>query len=115
MKSAELVLRLEPIKLPANVRQVYLVGNWLDNWLAAIPLSKVGATTWETRVKMKPGHYEYKFKIDGLPRWIVDVRAPGFADDGRGDFNSRLLIETEQEVIFCLEETDPCFERSATP
>jgi len=107
----ELPLTLERIKLPALVHQVYLIGNWIDNWMKSIPLTKVTEGVWETRLQLKPGRYEYKFRINDQPRWITDVRATNFTPDGREDFNALLIIEQEREVTFRLDENDPHFQR----
>jgi hypothetical protein len=104
-------LTLEHIKLPATIHQVYLVGNWLDNWNKAIPMTKVAAGIWEVRVTLKPGAYEYKFRLDDQPRWISDVRAANLISDSHDGYNARLVVEQEREVSFRFDENDPLFER----
>jgi tetratricopeptide (TPR) repeat protein len=106
-------LTVQHIKLPARIEHVYLKGNWLDNWSGAAPLDKVGDGVWETRVRLKPGSYEYKFRIDDLPETITDVRATKFVDDGKGDFNAKLDVAEETDITFRFDENDPHFERQA--
>lgn len=104
-------LTLERIKLPAPIHQVYLVGNWLDNWTKPIPMTKVAAGIWEVRVPLKPGTYEYKFRLDDQPRWISDVHAADLVSDSHEGYNARLVVEQEREVKFHFDENDPLFER----
>lgn len=106
-------LTLQHIKLPARIEHVYLKGNWLDSWSGAAPLDKVGDGVWETRVRLKPGSYEYKFRIDDLPQTFTDARATKFVDDGKGDFNAKLDVAEEKEITFRFDENDPHFERQA--
>jgi tetratricopeptide (TPR) repeat protein len=104
-------LTLERIKLPAAIQQVHLVGNWLDNWTKAIAMTKVAAGIWELRLTLKPGTYEYKFRLDDQPRWISDVHAADLVSDSHEGYNARLVVEQEREVNFRFDENDPVFER----
>ena len=107
----DLALTLGYIKLPAIVHQVFLLGNWFDNWSTPIPMAKVAEGVWETRLRIKPGRYEYKFHIDDQIRWLTDVSAIDFKYDGFDGFWELLNVDKEQEITFHFDEHDPHFER----
>lgn len=51
-----------------------------------------GDGIWELVVKLEPGRYEYKFKIDN-GNWKEDPNNPERTDDGYGGFNSIVSVE----------------------
>src|SRR2546421_8851242 len=42
------------------------------------PLRKRPDGNWTTKVKLAPGHYEYRFVVDG--KWISDPKAPSITN-----------------------------------
>ena len=102
---------LPRIRLPARIDQVELVGDFIDDWEGAVPLERTGGGIWETRRQLGPGRHEYKFRVNGSSHLVTDVAAAAFAADSREDFNARLDLEREQDVVFRFDENDPHFER----
>lgn len=102
---------LPRIRLPARIDQVEVVGNFLDDWEGAAPLERTDAGIWEIRRHLGPGRYEYKFRVNGSSHLVTDVAATAFAADSREDFNARLDLDREQEVVFRFDENDPHFAR----
>ena len=105
---------LPRIRLPARIERVDLVASFLDDWEGALPLERVGEGIWEIRWHLEPGRHEYKFCVNGSSHLITDVTAGAFAADSREDFNARLDLDREQDVVFRFDENDPHFERSST-
>lgn len=56
------------------------------------------AGVWEAVLRLDPGRYAYKFVVDG-GRWITDLTAAAFEDDGFGGENSVLVVGTEPIVV----------------
>ena len=108
---AEIRRVLPRIRLPARIEQVELVGDFIDDWEGAVPLVRTGEGIWETRRHLGPGSYEYKFRVNGSSHLVTDVAAVAFTADSREDFNARLDLEREQDVVFRFDENDPHFER----
>jgi len=48
---------------------------------------------WTVVLPLPPGHYEYRFVINGK-EWVLDPWAPS-EDDGLGDRNSLFVLEPE--------------------
>lgn len=104
---------LPRIRLPARIDQVELMGDFLDDWEGTAPLERTGEGIWEIRRHLGPGSYEYKFRINGSSHLVTDVAAGTFAADSREDFNARLDLDREQDVVFRFDENDPHFERES--
>lgn len=102
---------LPRIRLPAEIHRVELMGSFLDDWEGILPLARTGAGIWEARQRLGPGRHEYKFRVNGGSRLVTDPAAAAFAADTHDDFNARLDLDREQEVVFRFDENDPRFER----
>lgn len=102
---------LPRIRLPEAVDRVDLVGSFLDDWEGALPLVRVGEGVWEVRRRLGPGRHEYKFSVNAEASLITDVAAAAFAADSHDDFNARIDLDREQEIVFRFDENDPHFER----
>ena len=102
---------LPRIRLPEAVDRVDLVGSFLDDWEGALPLVRVGEGIWEVRRRLGPGRHEYKFSVNAEASLITDVAAAAFAADSHDDFNARIDLDREQEIVFRFDENDPHFER----
>ncbi|MGD9780532.1 MAG: carboxypeptidase regulatory-like domain-containing protein [Kiritimatiellia bacterium] len=102
---------LPRIRLPAAVDRVDLVGSFLDDWEGVLPLVRVGEGVWEVRRRLGPGRHEYKFSVNAEASLITDVAAAAFAADSHDDFNARIDLDQEQEIVFRFDENDPHFER----
>jgi len=85
-----------------SARVVQLMGNWPENnWGAGQAQTgsfRIGEMTrdadgiWTRVEKLKPGRYQYKFKIDDTT-WKEDPNNPQKVDDGYGGNNSLLNVE----------------------
>lgn len=102
---------LPRIRLPAEINRVELMGSFLDDWEGILPLARTGAGIWEARQRLGPGRHEYKFRVNGGSRLITDPSAAAFTADTHDDFNARLDLDREQEIVFRFDENDPSFER----
>ena len=70
---------------------VAVVGDFNDWNPAATPLSRSRNGTWEARVRLRPGQYNYAFVIDGTT-FVADPRAPTVSVDDFGSPNSVLTV-----------------------
>lgn len=70
---------------------VAVVGDFNDWNPKASPLARSPAGTWETRVRLAPGQYNYAFIVDGST-WVPDPRAPRVAVDDFGSPNSVVTV-----------------------
>jgi 1,4-alpha-glucan branching enzyme len=66
MKKQATTSKATPFSCKApDANSVYLAGTF-NNWDPVLtPLKKKKDGTWSTTVKLSPGHYEYKFVVDG--------------------------------------------------
>ena len=73
-------------------KAVSVAGNFNDWDPGAKPmLDKNADGVYRCTLLLKPGHYEYKFVIDGV--WCVDTNNPNFAPNDLGTLNSLLIVE----------------------
>lgn len=61
-----------------DASQVLLAGTFNDWKPEATPMKRRADGQWEVALDLPPGHYEYKFLVDG--RWCCE---PGQVDDAR--------------------------------
>ena len=66
-----------------DARHVHVAGTFND-WQPQ-PCDKAGST-WERRLTLQPGTYQYRFVVDG--RWVADPRNPVKVADAFGGHNS---------------------------
>ncbi|HOW27366.1 MAG TPA: glycogen-binding domain-containing protein [Elusimicrobiota bacterium] len=69
-KERQVVFRL----LAPAAKSVFLGGSFNNFDARRIKMSKMRSGVWETTVKLPPGKYLYKFKVDG--RWELDPTNP---------------------------------------
>jgi hypothetical protein len=75
--------------------EVFLVGSF-NNWDSkAAPLKKGRGGKWTAELLLKPGHYEYRFVVDG--RWQDDPRAARFVANPFGELNCVVEVESAGE------------------
>lgn len=103
----DLAVRLERIQLPDDVHQVYLLGDWLQDWTENLPMTRGSDGVWEVTQRLPAGVHHYKFMVGHYRRWLCDVRGAEFQDDARGGFNTVLRLDAEQDVVFRFDENDP--------
>lgn len=87
-REPEEVVHLEFCAPGAN--EVSLAGSF-NGWdAAALPMKKVGDSTWAVDLQVKPGRHEYRFVVDG--HWQEDPNAVARAQNPFGEKNSVLVI-----------------------
>jgi hypothetical protein len=75
-----------------EARQVTVAGSFTGWDEPGIPLSLNPATgLWTVTVPLRPGQYEYLFRVDG-ERWVPDPSAHAQVDDGFGQENSVIVV-----------------------
>ena len=76
-----------------RAKRVNIAGDF-NNWSkTADPLyDREGSGLWTIKIPLPPGHYEYKFVIDG-EKWIPDPGNPEEVDDSFGGLNSVLIVK----------------------
>jgi hypothetical protein len=71
--------------------EIFLVGSF-NNWdPKAAPLKKGRGGKWSTELLLMPGHYEYRFVVDG--RWQDDPLAARFVANPFGELNCIIEVE----------------------
>lgn len=82
------------LKLPANTKDVALVGDF-NGWdeRANPMLRRNGDGTWSARVELPPGRHVYAFVVNG-GQWLVDPLAPQVPDAGFGPANAVVIDGT---------------------
>jgi len=70
---------------------VAVVGDFNDWNPKATPLARTRSGTWEVRVPLGPGQYNYAFVVNGS-NWVPDPRAPKVAVDDFGSPNSVITV-----------------------
>lgn len=76
----------------ADTAQKVFVAGTFSNWDGRCGvMTKNAEGVWEATLKIKPGRYTYKFKVDGI--WFLDPQNPVSADDGKGGMVSVLIVE----------------------
>lgn len=78
-----------------DVSAVALVGSW-DEWAEQTAMKRDGTdkTMWELAKVLEPGHFTFKFVVDGA--WTTGKEYPVEAD-GFGGENNAVDIATEQK------------------
>lgn len=74
-----------------SAEHVYVCGDfndWQPTSLHMIRNSRAGL--WEKRLTLAPGHYEYKFLVDG--EWVHDSRAKENVRNIHGSLNSVIEV-----------------------
>jgi 1,4-alpha-glucan branching enzyme len=84
MKPVRLVVRAE------GARAVVVTGDFTNWTLEGIPLSKNGGGEWNTTLKLVPGEYQYRLRIDG--EWQDDPRAERRVPNAYGTENCVLVV-----------------------
>lgn len=70
--------------------EVLLAGSFYDWHPAACPLIHPGEGRWAKELALPPGHYEYRFVVDG--EWMADPAAAEGVPNGCGGVNSVLVV-----------------------
>lgn len=76
--------------LRPEAQSVAIVGDF-NGWdPQGLPLRHAGNGLWTLTIPLKPGRYQYMYRVDG--RWVTDPLASEFSPDGFGDENAVLDI-----------------------
>ena len=54
-----------------EAKEVYLAGEFNDWSTKSLPMKKDKNADWNTKIKLLPGRYEYKFFADSV--WVEDI------------------------------------------
>ena len=74
-----------------EAQRVQLAGDF-NSWNPnAHPLKKTSHESWEIKLNLSPGQYEYKFLVDG--EWQNDPNCSDFASNPFGGENSVLILQ----------------------
>jgi 1,4-alpha-glucan branching enzyme len=73
-------------------REVLVAGSFNDWQSRATPMTKQRGGKWSAEVLLKPGHYEYRFVVDG--QWQDDPMAARFVANAFGALNSVLEVKS---------------------
>lgn len=85
-------VRLVYVPADPDVQQVTVAGSF-NNWEpSSTPMQRQNGA-WSTIVVLSPGSYEYMFVEDGN-RWVTDPLALETRDDGFGNVNAILDVES---------------------
>jgi hypothetical protein len=110
-----LEVELRRYSIPQDVWQVLVVGDFMD-WdpLRALPLTDDdGDGLWETTTPLPIGRYSYKYIINGLDEWFIDIKSGEYQPDGLGYYDSVIELPEAGLVSFVLDTNDPWFHRVA--
>lgn len=81
----------------ADVSAVALVGSW-DEWTEQLGMKRAEAdgTQWEITKDLEPGHFTFKFVVDGT--WTTGTEYPVEADGFGGENNAvDVVVATKSE------------------
>jgi tetratricopeptide (TPR) repeat protein len=73
-----------------DAKLVTVAGSF-NNWDPFHTFLRPNGSSWETRLELPPGKYEYKFVVDG--NWMLDPANPNRKSDGGNNVNSVLVVE----------------------
>jgi hypothetical protein len=79
-----------------QARQVTVAGNFNDWDPKTTVLQKNAMGEWAVHLKLRAGHYEYRFVVDG--KWQEAPRATQRLANPYGDFNSAFVVPLEDET-----------------
>ncbi len=79
-------------------RSVTLAGDFNDWQANQHIMARDEAGWWHVRVKMPPGEYRFKYRIDNA-WWEADFAAYGVENDKHGGWNSVLWVQTPAEPV----------------
>ena len=86
IKKQEITFSLED----AGAQSVFVLGDFNDWDETSLPLKKNKKGTWERKIKLEPGRYEYKFMVDG--NWRIDINNSQLSQNNFGTTNNVLTV-----------------------
>lgn len=109
-----LEVRLGRYTIPEHIEAVSVVGDFVD-WdpLRAVPMADDdGDGIWETHIPLPIGQHRYRYIINGLEEWFIDIKSGEYEPDGLGYYHSVVDLDQAQLVPFVLDTNDPWFRRA---
>lgn len=106
-----LEVELKRYSIPEDVWEVLVVGDFVD-WdpLKALPMTDDdGDSLWQVATPLPAGRHSYRYIINGLDEWFIDIKSGEYEPDGFGYYNSVVELEEAQVVTFVLDINDPWF------
>jgi hypothetical protein len=97
------------------VWQVEVVGDFVD-WdpKRALPMADDdGDGLWEVTTPLSIGRYRYRYMINGLDEWFIDIKSGEYQPDGYGYYDSVIELSEAGLVSFVLNTNDQWFRRAA--
>lgn len=85
-------VRFEYFNLDA--REVLVAGSFNDWQPLATPMTNLHGDRWSAELRLKPGHYEYRFVVDG--QWMDDPMAACFVANPFGSLNCVLEVKATE-------------------
>lgn len=95
VKQTKIVFR----RYAPDATTVHLAGTFNDWSPEATALEYEGAGEWVAWLMLRPGHYQYRFVVDGV--WGHDPRAAQSAPNPYGGLDSLLTVEHEGRADYC--------------
>jgi len=86
----------KPVEFSLKIPQaqfVAIAGTFNDWDPKRTPMHKTAEGTWRSTLSLGPGHYEYRFVIDG--EWRNDPKATASVGNPFGSTNSVLIVRPE--------------------
>ncbi len=99
--------------IPERVEAVSVVGEFVS-WdpERALPMRDDDQDgLWEASTPLPIGRYGYKYIINDLEGWFIDIESGQYEPDGFGYYNSVVELEEASLVPFILDTNDPWFHR----
>jgi hypothetical protein len=108
-----LEIELKRYSIPDRIWSVRVVADFLD-WDAAKALPMAdddGDGVWQMSTPLPSGRFSYKYIINDLPEWFIDIDSRIWEPDGQGYYRSVVELKEVGLVDFHLDTNDPWFRR----
>ena len=73
-----------------DAKEIAIAGTFNDWQPSRTPLKPVDEDWWVAELTLPPGHYEYRYVVDG--KWVCDSRSPKQVPNPYGSFNSVMVV-----------------------
>ena len=80
----------------ATAQEVCIAGSFNDWHPGATPMIRLNDGKWAKELSLTPGHYEYRFVVDG--EWVNDPAATELIPNPFGTANAVLLVTAPKPV-----------------
>lgn len=76
-----------------KAKEVILNGSFINWRTEGLRMVQDPKGVWNAEVWLRPGHYEYKYFIDG--QWVLDPDNPDKKNNGLGSQNSVIIVKAQ--------------------